>query len=69
MEEDRGREVGRRVEQKSMAGETASSRDFIAGKVSGIEEYLPNIGMQHINMQLSSIFLAWAYWGWRFTAT
>ena len=45
------------------------ARDFISGEESGIEAYLPNIGMQFINIQLSCVFLAWTYWGWRFTAT
>lgn len=31
-------------------GETASSRDFIAGEESGIDAYLPNISLQFINV-------------------
>ena len=32
---------------------TTSNRDFIAGEGSGVETYLPNIGIQLINIQLS----------------
>jgi hypothetical protein len=42
-------------------GETASSRDFIAGEESGVEAYPPNVGTQFINIQLSCVFLACAY--------
>jgi hypothetical protein len=50
-------------------GETARSRDFMAGEESVVEACLPSIGVQFINIQLSCVFLEWTYWVWRFTAT
>ena len=67
-EKDREREVGR-WSRSTWPGETASSRDFIAGEESGVEARLPNTGTQFINTLLSCVSLAWAYWGWRFTTT
>jgi hypothetical protein len=69
MEEDGGRVMEGRWNRSTWPGETVCSRDFIAGEESVVEAYLPNIGMQFINTQLSCVFLACVYWDWRFTTT
>ena len=48
---------GRRS-RSTWPGETASSRDFVAGEESGVEAYLPNTGMQFVSRQLSYSFFA-----------
>ena len=45
------------------------ARDLTAGEYSSRVVYLPNLGMQLINITTELCVLCRAYWGWRFTAT
>jgi hypothetical protein len=49
-ERDRGRVVGRKMEQKCMAWKNCKQQQIHSGEESCVEAYLPNISVKFINI-------------------